>query len=484
VDTNIISFVFQKEMNKTNHTPNFQGIFSDKRLDKRGNVVGSLLISSRSSSIKGIAHNEAEQKGFYRFLENKQVDESNLINELTHRCGLNVNDRNVLVIQDSSSIGLSKHSKHLKPNSGVGLVGNKVGIGFLAHCCLVIDADDETMLGFSDVHLWHREEDKSNNTTRVYKKQPIEDKESFRWIQSGYDSKKILESARSITIIEDREGDIYEQFCLLPDDTTHLLIRSRDNRRLANGTRLYDTLGSEPLAGTYTIRVDSDKRKKKEGRIATIEVRYKKVVIQKPTGKISKKLPDKLELYAVEAKEINGPKKDAIKWRLLTTQPVTTFDESIEVINKYRQRWYIEQVFRLLKKQGFKIEESELTSGWAIRKLTVLLLNNILRVMQLLLAYDNEQSQPIKEVFSSEEIICLKVLANTIEQKKTQVQNNNSEEKLSWASWVIARLGGWKGYMKQRPPGPITMKRGLEKFDLIYQGWTLAKQMEKDVSTR
>lgn len=471
-------------MNRVSHKPNFNGIFSDKRLDKRGDIIGALLLSSRSSSIKRITNNEAEQKGFYRFLENKQTEESMFINELTQRCTLNVKGRNVLAIQDTTSIGLSKHCNHLKPNSGLGLVGNKLGVGFLAHCSLVIDADDETMLGFSDIHLWHRKEDKSNNTTRVYKKQFIENKESFRWIQSGYNSKEILKSANSVTIIEDREGDIYEQFCLIPDEKTHLLIRSKDNRCLSNGARLYDTLDLEPLAGTYTFRVETDKRKNREGRIATIEVRYKKVSIKKPAGKISKEHPKELELYAVEAKEINGPKKDAIKWRILTTHLVTNFDEAIGVVYMYRQRWYIEQVFRLLKKQGFEIEKSELTSGWAIRKLTILLLNNVLRVLQLLLAYGNEESQSIKEVFSDEEISCLLILENKMEQKKTLVLNNYPKDKLSWASWVIARLGGWKGYTKQRPPGPITMKRGLDKFDLIYQGWILAKQIEKDVSTR
>jgi len=470
-------------MKNISHIPDYEGVFPDKRLDKRGNIISSLLLNSRSSSIKSMTKNEAEQKGFYRFLENDQVNEVKLINELTQRCGINGRDRNVLVIEDTSSIGLSKHSNRLKPNSGIGLVGNTVGIGFLAHCCLVIDADDATMLGFSDIHLWHREENKSNNTTGVYKEQYIEDKESFRWIQSGYNSKKVLELARSITIIEDREGDIYEQFCLIPDDKTHLVIRSRDNRCLANKERLYDILASEPLAGTYTIKIESDNRKNKEGRIATIEVRYKKVLIQKPRVKISKKHPIQLDLFAVEAKEINSPKKDAIKWRLLTTHTVTNFNEAIGVINKYRQRWNIEQVFRLLKKQGFRIEESELTTGWAIRKLMILLMNNILRVIQLLLSYGNEESQPIKEVFSSEEISCLRILSNKMEQKKTKVQNNYSDEKLSWASWVIARLGGWKGYTKQRPPGPITMKSGLDRFDLIYQGWVLAK-MDKDVYTR
>ena len=143
----------------------------------------------------------------------------------------------------------------------------------------------------------------------------------------------------------------------------------------------------------------------------------------------------------------------------------------------YKQRWYIEQVFRLLKKQGVQIEASELGTGWAIRKLTVLQLNNLLRVMQLLLAYDNDESQPAGEVFSKPEIECLKELGNNLEQKKTQVKNTNSPKKLSWVSWIIARLGGWKGSPKQRPPGPITMKRGLEKFDLIFQGWSLARRL-------
>ena len=97
--------------------------------------------------------------------------------------------------------------------------------------------------------------------------------------------------------------------------------------------------------------------------------------------------------------------------------------------------------------------------------------------MQLLLAYDNDESQPVKEVFSEAELACLKELGKKLEQKKTQVKNESSTKKLSWASWIIARLGGWKGATKQRPPGPITMKKGVDKFDLIFQGWSLARQL-------
>lgn len=463
-------------MKRISHKPNFTGVFSDKRLDNRADKIASLLINSRNSSIKGITDYESEQKGFYRFLENERVSETQLIKELTDRCSLNVSDRDVLVIEDTSSIGLSNHRNRLKAESGIGVVGNKEGLGFLLHGSLVIDANNETMLGFSDVQLWHRQEIKSNNTTRIYKKQPITEKESYKWIKASRNSQEVLQAAKSITIIEDREGDIYDQFCLIPNFKTHLVIRSRENRKLADGSFLHDSLLKVKSAGSYALPIIADIRKNKTGRIAKIEIKFKKVVIQKP-AKASCELPKEKELYAVEAREVNGPQKDAIKWRILTTHPITTLEEAIKIINMYKQRWWIEQLFRLMKKQGFRIEESELTTGWGIRKLTILLLNNVLRIMQLLMAYDNEDSQSIDVVFNIEEKECLKLLSKKYEQKKTKVKNDNSTKKLSWAAWIIARLGGWKGNEKQRPPGPITMKKGIEKFDLIFKGWKLAKQI-------
>ena len=219
------------------HTPNFKNLLSDKRLEKRAALISQSLLMSKTSSVKGATIDEAEQKGFYRFLDNERVTEELLINELTLRCGANVSDRDVLVIEDSSSFGLSKQSKHKKKNSGLGLVGNKIGTGFLTHCSLVLDAHLETMLGFSDVQLWHRTEDKSNNTTKVYKQQSIEEKESYKWIKASEASKEVLQTARSLTIIQGREGDIYEQFCLVPNQKTNLIIRNRDNRKLTEGKK-------------------------------------------------------------------------------------------------------------------------------------------------------------------------------------------------------------------------------------------------------
>ncbi len=284
----------------------------------------------------------------------------------------------------------------------------------------------------------------------------------------------MLHTARSLTIIQDREGDIYEQFCLVPDHKTNLIIRNRDNRNLTDGEKLHETLSQTPSAGTYQLAITADIRKERISRIATLEIRYKKVTIEKPAKLKRTDIPKTLELYVVEAKEINTKAKDAIKWRLLTTQEVTSFDSALLIIQYYKKRWYIEQLFRLLKKQGFRIEDTQLLTGWAIRKLTVLVLNTALRVMQLYMAYNKEECQSIEEVFTSDEIKCLNKIEQNLLKETPQVTNTFNKNQLSWASWIIARLGGWKGNAKQRRAGPITIKRGLEKFEMIYQGWKLS----------
>lgn len=458
---------------------NYIGKFKDKRLDKRANLLSGSLYFGRTSSIHGITFSEAEQKGAYRFLANEKVEEQILIDVCKERSGYLCEGKDVLVPLDTSEINMDDHRKRLQPGSGIGVTGNNEDLGFFIHASLVLDAATETALGFSDIQLWHREEDREQ---RNYKNLPIEEKESYKWIKACQESKKHLSKAASITFIQDREGDIYEQFACVPDERTHLIIRSRDNRKLHGGMKLHEYLACQPLAGSYSIKLIKDIRKGIESRTAHLEVRFCKVSIVKP--KLIKKLEiaDKIELYAVEVREVNGPKSDAVLWRILTTHVISSYDEAISIVNRYRQRWYIEQLFRLLKNKGFKIESSELETGWAIRKLTVMILNSALRVMQLLLAYNNGESQPIEQVFNKEEIKCLEQINETLQGDTEKATNKNNRHLLSWATWIIARLGGWKNYNSKRPPGPIILKKGLDKFNAMFQGWTLARSFNKNVS--
>jgi hypothetical protein len=423
-----------------------------------------------------VTSTEAEQKGAYRFLANDKAEEKILIETVKERSGYLCCGRDVLVIQDTTEINLDNHRNRLKHGTGIGLTGNNKALGFFMHGSIVLDTADETMLGFSDVQLWHRDEQKQTKEERRYKSLPIEDKESYKWIQACIDSKKQLKEARSITFIEDREGDIYEQFAMIPDERTHLVIRCCRDRNLGDGGKLYERLAAQPPAGEYGIKLVKDIRKGVESRSATVEVRYCKVSITKPKKVKNPKLPKTIEVYAVEVREKDVPAGCVpVLWRILTTHIVTSYGEALGIIKKYRLRWYIEQLFRLLKEKGFRIESSELETGWAIRKLTVMALNAALRVMQLLLANDNENSQPVAEVFGEGEIACLEALNKTLQGDTEKSKNKHNPKLLSWAAWIIARLGGWKNYNSKRPPGPILLKKGLDKFNSIYQGWNMAR---------
>lgn len=460
----------------------YMGKFNDVRLDKRAMKLSSLLCAGRSSSIHEISPTEAEQKGAYRFLNNEKTKEGIFIKTIKDRSSYLCEEKDVFVIQDTSEINLDNHHNRLKRNTGIGLTGNNKDLGFFMHASLVLDAKDETVLGFSDIQLWHRAEDKLDKEERQYRTLPIEEKESYKWIKACQDSKHHLSCANSITFIEDREGDIYEQFATIPDERTHLIIRCRDNRRLSDGSKLFDTLSKQVIAGSYDIELVTDIRKGIVKRKASVEVRFCKVKIAKPKSLKKAGIATEVELYAIEVKETNQTVSNPIMWRILTTHPVDSYEHAIGIVSNYRTRWYIEQVFRLLKKKGFAIESSELETGWAIRKLTVMVLNSALRVMQLLLAYDNEQSQPISQVFDEDEIKCLAQLNKKLQGDTEKSKNKNNPLLLSWATWIVARLGGWKNYNSKRPPGPIILKRGLDKFASTYDGWKLAILFNKDVS--
>ena len=195
----------------------------------------------------------------------------------------------------------------------------------------------------------------------------------------------------------------------------------------------------------------------------------------------NKELPASKELHIVEVREQN--KKGGIYWRILTTHPISNVDDAMQIIEWYKHRWYIEQVHRLLKTEGFRIESSQLEQGWAIRKLTLLAMLATLRILQMMLAYEDDHEQPIDEVFEKEQQKCLAVMNKQLEGETDKLKNLSKPNTLKWATWIIARLGGWKGYKSQRKPGPIVLQRGLAKFYHTYEGWCMYQKFIEDVST-
>lgn len=390
---------------------------------------------------------------------------------MSRRCALSVQGRVVLSIQDTPDINLYNHRNRIQANGAIGPTASKCGLGFLIHPSLVVDAGNCFPYGFSNIRLWNRPLENKTKFERKYQSLPIEEKESYKWLISSEHTKSSLQEAAMVIIIQDREGDIYEQFATIPDEKTHLLIRSSTNRNVAGNKKLFESLAECALAGTYSIPISGDKRKNQLKREALIEVRFSEVEIKK-NALLSKDLPEKIKLYAVEAKEVNSQAENPVCWRLLTTVPVSTFEEALLVIEWYSWRWIIEELFRILKEEGFNIEASELENGWSIRKLSLLMLDTIIKLFQMRIAYETPEDEglPASVCFTEEEEGCLASLTNKLEGKTQKQKNLYKPNSLQSATWVIARLGGWKGYASERPPGITTLWIGLRKFYDTFSG--------------
>jgi len=447
----------------------------------RGNFILNRLFSSSVHSIRQLAQSDSEAKAMYRFLQNDNVSEGQIIKNMSLNCIDAVGTNSVLCIQDTSDVNLYNHKNRIKKDDSIGRTNAEFGgLGFHIHPSFVIDSQTLMPYGFSDVKVWNRSHDKPlKDKSHKKKLLPIEDKESYKWIESSFRSKKSLSSAKEVIIVQDREGDIYEQFCVVPDATTHLLIRAKSNRVLDEKVKLFNYLSSQPLQGTYQVHLEGDKRRHMDKRIADIEVRFTQVTI-KGNQYTSKELPKSVTLYAIEAKEVGDTIKNPIHWRLLTTKKVENLETALLCIEWYTCRWVIEEVFRILKKGGFNIEASELSRGRAIRKLCLMMLETIVKLFIMQIAYATEEQTNPSSCFSQKEIECLEHQIVQLEGKTEKLKNPYTSDDLKRYIWVIARLGGWKGYLSQRKPGITTFWIGLQKFSSLMQGWSLFR----DVSTR
>lgn len=461
---------------------NFQEL-ADKRLVERGNKIYRDLFSKSVHSVRQFCGSEAEAKGAYRFLANKRVSEVDIIKNHQFNCVSGCRGKFVVCIQDTTEINLIKHSKRIKHDDFIGTTNSKsdTGLGFFVHPSLVLDAYTGVPYGYSAIKIWNRPKELKNKFERNYSSLPIEEKESYKWIEVSKQTQETLDDVvQGMLIIQDREGDIYQQFASIPNEKTDLLIRARTNRTLADKTKLFLCLEKQESKGKYEIEVQSCSKTKRKKRTATLEVRFKEIEIKNSdkTSELDKKTT---KLHLIEAKEINYIGKDKICWRLLTTIPITDLNFALNCIEWYSWRWTIEEVFKILKKEGFNIEASELESAAAIRKLCLMIMEVVIKLFLMRIAYDQpELPLDASTCFSQTEQECLEYQIEKLEGKTQKQKNPYLKEQLNRYVWCIARMGGWKGYIKQRKPGITTLWIGLQKFDILMQGW----ELHRNVSTR
>jgi hypothetical protein len=412
----------------------------------------------------------AETKRFRRFLANEKVKLEQIIESWAEQTGPAAAGRHVLALQDTSEIHF-----RTKPDRrrGLGEIGKGNSRGALLHGMLALDADTSGCLGLVAGSVYTR----NGRVQTPHAKRTLENKESRRWIETAHTAKAVLAEAACVTVVADRESDIYAEWATLPGGSFHLLTRVLHDRAVAGGGTL--TSAAAGFSVVATRPVDLLATTKRAARQALLSLRFGAVEVLRPDRPDAKGLPKTVSLTLVEVVEHTPPAGvEPVHWRLLTTHNVADVAAAWQIVDWYRQRWIIEQFFRVLKTQGFQIEDSQIDSADILLKLIAVAAKAAAITIQLLQARDGRSDLPASAAFDSSHIPALAAINARYEAKTARQKNPYPYASMAWAAWIIARLGGWDGYRSSRPPGPITFKHGLDQFHAIALGWEL-----KDVST-
>jgi Transposase DDE domain len=420
------------------------------------------MVQLGTSCLRQLAEgSETLEIRFGRFLRNQRVTVGGIIEGGSEEIARTVAGRHVLAVQDTSELNYRTSEGRRR---GLGVIGKGVGRGILLHPMIAIDANTSECLGLVTGSIWTRPQTAAPAKKKHNRERPLSEKETRHWIETPQRAKSLLQAAAMTTMIADREADSFQLWALVPEADVHVLGRIYHDRKLADGGTLMTAARSWPVLGTRRLTIRE--REDRPEREAQLELRAASVTILRPLDARDPVLPDKVTLTLIELTEPNPPDgAKPVTWRLLTTHAAPDAASAWQIVDWYRMRWVIEQFFRILKKQGLRIEDSQVETADRLIKLVAIAARAAVTTLQLTQARDGNSALAAARVFSPAEIAALDAANASYSAPTAPRPNPYSDRNLPWASWIIARLGGWNGrHGKARPPGPITFKHGLDRL--------------------
>lgn len=414
-------------------------------------MLDRLVECPSGARLKALGCGRAGEVRLGRFLRNPKVKPEEMIQ--TARAGTlaRVAGRHILAIQDTTSLhdasNTTRQSLHLHPT-------------------IAVDAADGALLGLVDAVFLHRSGGKRGTSNA----RAFANKESRRWLDATVGAAVLAAAgAACVTTVMDREGDIYEEFALRPADV-EVVVRSRHDRMLANGTMLSQCFDGVAELGRETVELPSGAGRR--ARTIVLALRACPVRIKAPKRVKAGTMPAEVALWCVQAREVDPPDGVAPAcWLLLTTHAVPDLAAARQITGFYRQRWTIEQLFRTMKTKGFDIEASQVEEGGPFENLATAVLIASVQVLQMVRERDGTGGRPMSDAFDPADQQAISAIGKSLEGRTVRQTNPHPPGTLAWTTWICARLGGWNCYYDK--PGPITVHRGLLQLRTMMIGWRL-----------
>jgi hypothetical protein len=450
------------------------GYFGDARRAAVGTALIERATATGSLVIRKLGASRAGELAMHRFLSAPPVTCTEMLQTLAQRTVGATTRRRIVVAQDTTEINFAGRPANRR---GLGAGGDGISDGFFIHPLIAIDSETEAVLGVLDAQIWTRDDAIEAAPRR---QRGFENKESIRWLRGAERTAELATDAASVVLVADRESDIYSCFARRPAQLD-LIVRAAQERALVEGASLLASAAAWPELTCMQVKV-APRRVGDPARIATVALRAGPVTVKRPRNGSSKSDPTTVALTLVEAREINPPANATpLLWRLLTSIAVGGAEAACEIVGLYRLRWRIEQVFRALKSDGMRLEETQLHDAGRLFKLAVVGLAAACRTIQLVDARDGSP-RPAADVIDPALLPAAEAIGRTLEGKTERQKNPHPVHSLAWLAWIIARLGGWNCYYK--PPGPKTMRAGWEEFEAMAVGFAIAITLQVKSNVR
>jgi len=430
----------------------------DKRRDERFIKIVENIVKQPGSSIP--KHNKRwyDTKATYEFFKNEDIKLGAINAAISGYGALQVDQQQLLVVHDTSTISYNDLEAE-----GLGYIDNAAGKGIFCHNSIAVTTAGLPLALLNQV-IWSREASELGKSAKR-KQKPFEQKESYKWYRGIESVNTLLNKEIKKIHIGDRDADIYELFFSEPNAQSELLIRARHNRKIAEGSQLWQHIGEQKAAATEEIIIPdrTGKRKKK----VTVQIRYKEVEILCPANKEGTVF-ESVVLTAIEIRQ-KGNVKDGIHWKLLTTLPVNSEEDAKQCMRWYSYRWLIER-FHYVLKSGCGIESLQLKKAESLMKAVAVYSLAAFNIMQL--TYQSRQTPDIscEMVLTRQEWQTLYILK--YKTTKLPKEPPNLKQATRW----IAQMGGYLARNSDGPPGLKTVWLG---YEALLQAAVLFEIMKK-----
>ena len=457
----------------------------DKRLDSRLIKLCERFSDAPESPINQACLDWAETKAAYRFFQNGNVEVGQILAAHCLKTVERAREYNtVLALQDTSYFLYTSHSK----TEGLGKISLKEGKnvkkiysnGLMVHTCLALTTTG-LPLGLLDQKIFSRQlRIKEGRRAKPHDHLPIEEKESFRWLEALENTMIVGDDTHIVTVC-DREADLYDFFKCSYQLGAPVLVRANADRTINRKSRyaekdvekLWQYMSQQPESGSYKIdilkRSKTKHSKQREARTATVTIRFGSFILNPPRNNIkhsTEELPN-IDIHAVYVLEPDPPDGvEPVEWMLLTNIPTNSYAEAYEKVQWYSLRWRIEMFFKVMK-SGFRVEACRL--GHADRLARYLTIMSIVawRLFMITLIARTNPAAPCSLFLADREWKALFLKVNKKQMLPTKPPDIG--EVVIW----IARLGGYLARKNDGPPGTITLWRGWKRLMDLTEGLDL-----------